>query len=253
MLTMKQASNQSLTVKDAAISYAGYRFPPEIISYAVWLYYRFPLSLRMVEEMLAARGIEVTYETVRRWAVKFGQKAARRIRARASGYGDKWHLDEVVISISGKKHWLWRAVDQFGCVLDVLVQSRRDRYAAQRLMRKLLKKCGRAPRVLITDKLKSYAAANKDMGLRFEHRQHKGLNNRAENSHQPTRVREKVMRRFKSARHLQQFASVHDQVANLFQHCRYSANTAEKRKLRSQAFAAWEGVACASTFGLGTA
>ena len=199
---MKQASNQSLTVKDAAISYAGYRFPPEIISYAVWLYYRFPLSLRMVEEMLAARGIEVTYETVRRWAVKFGQKAARRIRARASGYGDKWHLDEVVISISGKKHGLWRAVDQFGCVLDVLVQSRRDRYAAQRLMRKSLKKCGRAPRVLITDKLKSYAAANKDMGLRFEHRQHKGLNNRAENSHQPTRVREKVMRRFKSARHL---------------------------------------------------
>lgn len=203
MLTMKRASNQSLTVKGAAISYAGYRFPPEIISYAVCLYYRFPLSLQMVEEMLAARGIEVTYETVRRWAVKFGQKAARRIRAQASGYGDKWHLDEVVISISGKKHWLWRAVDQFGCVLDVLVQRRRDRYAAQRLMRKLLKKCGRAPRVLITDKLKSYAAANKDMGLRFEHRQHKGLNNRAENSHQPTRVREKVMRRFKSARHLQ--------------------------------------------------
>ena len=113
-------------------------------------------------------------------------------------------------------------MDQFGIVLDVLVQSQRDRYAAQRLMRKLLRKCGRAPRVLITDKLKSYAAANKDMGLKFEHRQHKGLNNRAENSHQPTRVREKVMRRFKSARQLQQFVSVHDQVANLFQHCRYN-------------------------------
>jgi putative transposase len=135
MLTMKQASNQSLTVKDAAISYAGYRFPPEIISCAAQLYSRFPLSLRMVEEMLAARGIEVTYETGRRWAVKFGQKAARRIRAKASGYGDMRHLDEVVISISGKRHWLWRAMDQFGCVLDVLVQSRRDWYAAQRLLR----------------------------------------------------------------------------------------------------------------------
>ena len=184
------------TDKNAAISYAGYRFPPELISYAVWLYFRFPLSFRMVEEMLAARDIDVTYETIRRWALKFGKKAARRIRARRSTFGDKWHLDEVVITINGKKHWLWRAVDQFGIVLDVLVQSRRDRHAAQRLMRKLLRKCGDTPRVLITDKLKSYAAANKDIGLRFEHRQHKGLNNRAENSHQPTRVREKVMRRF---------------------------------------------------------
>ena len=136
----------------------------------------------------------------------------------------------MVITINGKKHWLWRAVDQFGIVLDVLAQSRRDRHAAQRLMRKLLKKCGLTPRVLITDKLKSYAAANKDMGLRFEHRQHKGLNNRAENSHQPMRIREKVMRRFKSAHQLQKFVSVHDLVANLFQHCRYNANAAAKRK-----------------------
>lgn len=117
-------------------------------------------------------------------------------------------------------------------------------------MRKLLRKCGVTPRVLITDKLKSYAAANKDMGLKFEHRQHKGLNNRAENSHQPTRVREKVMRRFKSARQLQQFLSVHDQVANLFQHCRYNINATEKRTNRSQAFAAWDRVTCANTFGL---
>jgi len=246
---MKQKAKAHHTDINAAISYAGYRFPPELISYAVWLYFRFPLSLRMVEEMLAARGIEVTYETVRRWALKFGQQAARRIRARPAAFGDKWHLDEVVITINGKKHWLWRAVDQFGCVLDVLVQSRRDRHAAQRLMRKLLRKCATSPRVLITDKLKSYAAAMKDMGLRFEHRQHKGLNNRAENSHQPTRVREKVMRRFKSARQLQQFLSVHDQVANLFQHCRYNVNAAEKRTKRSQAFAAWQGVTCANAFG----
>ena len=127
----------------------------------------------------------------------------QNLRSTALAKGDKWHLDEVVVNINGKKHWLWRAVDQHGAVLDVLVQSRRDRHAAGRLMRKLLKKHGRSPRVLIADKLKSYAAANRDLGLNVEHRQHKGLNNRAENSHQPTRVREKVMRRFKSARHLQ--------------------------------------------------
>jgi putative transposase len=154
-----------------AISYAGYRFPPDVISYAVWLYYRFPLSLRMVEELLAARGIELTYETVRRWSVRFGLDIARRIRSTALGRGDKWHLDEVVVAINGKKHWLWRAVDQNGAVLDVLVQSRRDRHAARRLMRKLLRKHGRAPRVLITDQLRSYAAANRDLGLNVEHRQ----------------------------------------------------------------------------------
>jgi len=133
-------------------------------------------------------------------------------------------------------------VDQHGAVLDVLVQSRRDKHAAKRLMRKLLKKHGRAPRVLITDKLKIYAAANRDLGRNVKHRQHKGLNNRPENSHQPTRVREKVMRGFKSARHLQRFTSVRDQVANLFMHCRYNTNAQEKRSARTQAFEAWEGV-----------
>jgi putative transposase len=151
-------------------------------------------------------------------------------------------FDEVAVAINGKKHWLWRAVDQHGAVLDVLVQSRRDKHAAKRLMRKLLRKHGPAPRVLITDKLKSYAAANRDLGLNVEHRKHKGLNNRAENSHQPTRVREKVMRRFKSARHLQRFTSVHDQVANLFMHCRYNTNAQGKRSARTQAFEAWEDV-----------
>ena len=253
MKAMKQTAKPQNTDKNSTISYDGYRFPPELISYAVWLYFRFPLSLRMVEEMMSARGIEVTYETVRRWALKFGQKAARRIRARRSTFGDKWHLDEVIISINGKKHWLWRGVDQFGIVLDVLVQSRRDRHAAQRLMRKLLRKCGGPLRVLITDKLKSYAAANKDMGLRFEHRRHKGLNNRAENSHQPTRVRERVMRCFKSSRQLQRFVSVHDQVANLFHRCRYNVSATEKRTNRSQALTAWEGVTCANTFGIQTA
>ena len=238
------------TAADKPISYAGYRFPPEVISYAVWLYFRFPLSLRMVEEMLAARDIEVTYETVRRWALKFGTAIARCIRSNAPACGDKWHLDEVVVTINGHKHWLWRAVDQHGATLDVLVQSRPDRHAARRLMRKLMNKHGRVPRVLVTDKLRSYAAANRDLGLDLDHRQHKGLNNRAENSHQPTRVREKVMRRFKSARHLQRFASTHDQVANLFMHSRYNRDAAAKRAARSQAFAAWGGASGARTFGV---
>ena len=239
---MKRSALQHIAPANDAISYAGYRFPPDVISYAVWQHYRFPLSLRMVEELLAARGIELAYETVRRWSVKFGLGIARRIRSTSLARGDKWHLDEVVVTINGRKHWLWRAVDQHGAVLDVLVQSRRDRHAAKRLMRKLLRKHGRAPRVLITDRLRSYAAANRDLGLNVEHRQHKGLNNRAENSHQPTRVREKVMRRFKSARHLQRFTSVHDQVADLFLYCRYNTNAQKKRLARTLAFEAWEAV-----------
>src|SRR5919205_658874 len=165
--------------------YAGYRFPAEVISQAVWLYFRFPLSLRMVEEMLAARGIVVSHETVRQWALKFGQEFANQIRRRLPRAGDKWHLDEVVVKISGVKHWLWRAVDQDGMVLDILVQRRRDKRAAKRLLRKLLKRQARPPRVMVTDKLASYAAAKREPMPGPEHRQHRGLNNRAENSHQP--------------------------------------------------------------------
>src|SRR5215210_1807580 len=189
--------------------YAGYRFLGEVISPAVWLYFRFPLSLRMVEEMLAARGIIVSHESVRQWALKFGQAFANQIRRRLPRPGDKWHLDEVVLKIAGKKHYLWRAVDQHGVVLDVLVQSRRDKKAAKRLLRKLLKRQCRAPRVMITDKLGSYGAAKKEIMPGVEHRQHKGLNNRAENSHQPTRRRERQMKRFKSARQAQRFLSAH--------------------------------------------
>src|SRR4051812_5559429 len=167
--------------------YTRHRFPAEVISHAVWLYFRFPLSLRMVEEMLAARGILASHETVRQWARKFGQSFANQIRRRLPAPGDKWHLDEVVISIAGQKHWLWRAVDQHGVVLDILVQSRRNAKAAKRLLRKLLKKQGTAPRVMITDKLASYGAAKREIMPGVEHRQHRGLNNRAENSHQPTR------------------------------------------------------------------
>src|SRR5436305_11448033 len=167
----------------ARARYAGYRFPAEIISHAVWLYFRFPLGLRMVEEMLAARGIIVSHESVRQWALKFGQAFANQICCRLPRPSDKWHLDEVVLKIAGKKHWLWRAVDQDGIVLDVLVQSRRDKWAAKRFLRKLLKRQCRAPRIIITDKLASYGAAKKEITPDVEHRQHMGLNNRAENWH----------------------------------------------------------------------
>src|SRR5687768_6843956 len=220
-------------------SYAGYRFPPEVISHAIWLYFRFPLSLRMVEEMLAARGILVSHETVRQWGLKFGQAFANQIRRRLPGAGDKWHLDEVVITIAGERHWLWRAVDQHGRVLDVLVQSRRDKRAAKRLLRKLLKKQGRPPRVLITDKLASYPAAKKELMPGVEHRRHKGLNNRAENSHQPTRRRERQMKRFKSAGQAQRFLSAHDQINDLFYLRRDHHTATEYRSVRAQAFVIW--------------
>jgi putative transposase len=220
-------------------SYAGHRFPPEVIGHAVWLYFRFPLGLRMVEELLAARGIIVSHETVRQWALKFGQGFANEIRRRLPRAGDKWHLDEVQINIAGKKHWLWRAVDRDGLVLDVLVQSRRDKKAAKRLLRKLLKRQGRAPRVMVTDKLASYPAAKRELMPGVEHRRHKGLNNRAENSHQPTRRRERQMKRFKSPRQAQRFLSAHDQINNLFHLYRDHLPATEYRAARAQAFAIW--------------
>src|SRR3954453_23860813 len=166
------------------------------------------------------------------------QPPLRSVTTSADRY-DKWHLDEVVITIAGQKHWLWQAVDQEGFVLDVLVQSRRDKKAAKRLLRKLLKKQGRPPRVLITDKLRSYGAAKREVMPGVEHRQHKGLNNRAENSHQPTRRRERIMKRFKSPRQVQRFLSVHDQIANVFAR-RPSQDTAIKfHAARDQAFAIW--------------
>jgi putative transposase len=183
----------------------------------------------------------VSHETVRQWALKFGQDFANQIRRHLPAPGDKWHLDEVVISIGGQKHWLWRAVDQHGAVLDILVQSRRNAKAAKRLLRKLLKKHGVARRVLITDKLASYGAAKREILPGVEHRQHRGLNNRAENSHQPTRRRERIMKRFKSAGQAQRFLPVHDEVANLF---RRPANTnaADHRHGRARAFQVWADV-----------
>src|SRR6267378_4295639 len=223
--------------------YAGYRFPAEIIGHAVWLYFRFPLGLRMVEELLAARGIIVSHKTVRPWAGKFGRQFANQIRRRLPRVGDKWHLDEVVLKIAGVKHWLWRAVDQTGIVLEVLVQRRRDKRAAKRLLRKLLKKQMRPPRVMITDNLASYGAAKREVMPGIEHRQHKGLNNRAENSHQPTHRRERQMKQFKSARHAQRFLSTHSRIHNHFQLCRHHLSANQYRVARDTAFRTWRDVA----------
>ncbi len=178
------------------VSYVRHRFLPEIIAHAVWLYYRFPLSLRMVEEMLLERGIVVSYETIRRWALKFGPDYARRFRRKPARSDDIWHLDEVVITIAGKTHWLWRAVDQDGYVLDEIVQTRRNTKAAKRLLTRLLQKQGIRPKRIITDKLGSYGAARKQVMPGVEHRSHKGLNNRAENSHVPLRKRERIPQHF---------------------------------------------------------
>ena len=178
---------------------------------------------------------------------KFDRQYARNIRRRSAGQFDgKWHLDEVVITMRGVKHWLWRAVDRDGFVLDVLVQSRRNTTAAKLLMRKLLKRQGSA-RVMITDKLRSYGAAKREIMPDVEHRSHKGLNNRAENSHQPTRRRERIMKRFKSPRQLQRFVSIHDPIANLFHLPRHEMPSASFREMRSLAMQIWSEVAEVST------
>jgi putative transposase len=198
------------------VSYKRHRFPSEIIAHAVWLYFRFPLSLRLVEEMLLERGIVVSYKTIRRWGRKFGPEVARRLRRKQPNPDDVWHLDEVVISIAGRKHWLWRAVDQDGYVLDEIVQNQRDTKAARRLLIRLMKKQGIAPKRIITDKMPSYAAARRQVLPRVEHRSHKGLNNRAENSHLPLRTRERMMQGFRSVGGLQRFTSVFSAGGNLF-------------------------------------
>ena len=196
--------------------YHGQRYPPAIISHAVWLYYKFGLSLREVEDLLAERGIVVSYETIRRWCTKFGPDYARRLRQRQGRLGDTWFLDEVFVTINGQRQYLWRAVDQDGDVIDILVQSRRNRRAAERFFLKLLKGQGKVPFRLVTDKLKSYSAALRTIMPSVNHDTERYANNRAEVSHQPTRQRERPMRRFKSPRQAQLFLSVHGVVLNLF-------------------------------------
>ena len=227
-------------------SYRGYRFPPEIISHAVWLYHRFSLSFRDVEDLLAERGITVTYETIRQWCLTFGIDYARRLRSRRGRQGDTWHLDELFIRIQGRQQYLWRAVDEDGDEIDIVVQPRRNRRAAIRFFRKLLKTQGGAPRRLITDKLPSYGAACRTVMPSVVHRTDQYANNRAEVSHERTRQRERQMRGFKSVGHLQRFASVHGVVQNLFRVGRHLLRAAHHRVLRTRAFAEWNAVTCAS-------
>lgn len=223
-------------------AYKGHRFPHEIISHAVWLYYRFSLSYRDVEELLAQRGIIVTYETIRQWVLKFGQPYANQLRRRRARPGDKWHMDEVFLTINGKTHYLWRAVDQHGNVLDILVQSRRNKRAAKKFFRKVLKGCQYVPRVLITDKLGSYEAAHKEVMPRVEHRHHKRLNNRAENSHQPTRQRERTMRCFKSPGHAQRFLAAFGPIREHFCPRRHRLRAEEYRGERTRRVHVWNEV-----------
>ena len=225
-------------------SYRGYRFPADIISHAVWLYYRFGLSFRDVEDLLAQRGITVTYEAIRQWCRKFGLDYARRLRRRRGRQGDTWHLDELFVRIQGRQQFLWRAVDEDGDVLDILVQSRRNRQAAKRFFRKLLNRQGREPRRLITDKLRSYSAARRAVMPSVVHITDPYANNRAEGSHQPTRQRERQMRRFKSAAHAQRFLSVHGPVQNLFRVGRHLLRAVHHRLLRTRAFGVWREVTC---------
>jgi putative transposase len=228
------------------ISYSGYRFPPEIIQRAIWLYLRFTLSFRDVEDLLAERGIAVSYETVRRWVNHFGPMIAADLRKRRPRPGTIWHLDEVYLKIAGRMVYLWRAVDSEGEVLDVLVQSKRNKHAALKLMRKLLKKYGFVPHQMITDDLRSYGAATHDLGIDSRHERGRWKNNRAENSHQPTRRRERKMQRFKSAGAAQKLLSTHATVYNTFNVQRHLASARTHRTFRAAAMSTWREVVAAA-------
>jgi putative transposase len=228
------------------ISYDGYRFPSEIIQQAIWLYFRFTLSFRDVEDLLAERGIAVSYETVRRWVNHFGPMIAADLRKRRPKPYTTWHLDEVYLKIAGRMVYLWRAVDAEGEVLDVLVQSKRNKHAALKLMRKLLKKYGFVPDRLITDDLRSYGAAAHDLGIESRHERGRWKNNRAENSHQPTRRRERKMQRFKSVRSAQKFLSTHAAVHNTFNVQRHLTSARTHRTLRFAAMNTWRAAVAAA-------
>ena len=228
------------------ISYSGYRFPPEIIHQAIWLYLRFTLSFRDVEDLLAERGIAISYETVRRWVNHFGPIIAAELRERRPRPHSIWPLDEVYLKIDGRMVYLWRAVDAEGEVLDVLVQSKRNKHAAFKLMRKLLRKYAVVPDRLVTDDLRSYCAATLDLGIHHLHDRGRWKNNRAENSHQPTRRRERKMQRFKSAGSAQKFLSTHAAAYNTFNVQRHLTSAKSHRVLRAAAMTTWrEAVAAA--------
>ena len=223
-------------------SYHGYRFPSEIISHTVWLYHRFCLSLRDVEDLLAERGIEVSYESIRNWCARFGPKYAHRIKKWRGQLGDTWYLDEVFTKINGEQVYLWRAVDQDADTLDVLIQKERGKCAAKRFFCKLLKGQGSSPRKIVTDKLKSYSAAHRELLVAVPHCTDCHANNRAEVSHEPTRQQERSMRGFKSLGQAQRFLAVHAEVGNLFRVGRHLLKACHHRELRARSFAKWKEV-----------
>jgi len=226
-------------MKRSITLYKGHRFPPEIIQYAVWLYHRFSLSHRDIEDLLAERGITVTYESIRLWCIKFGLQYVRRLKKKHQGYGDTFFIDEVFVKIDGKQHYLWRAVDQDGEIVDVFLQRRRDGKAAKRFFKRLLKAHRMEPRKIVTDKLRSYGVAHRELIPDTIHDTSQYANNRAELSHQPTRVRERGMRRFKSTQQAQRFLTVHAAVHNLFNLGRHLVSAKNYRFFRLRAFASW--------------
>jgi len=222
--------------------YKRYRFPAEIIQYAVWLYHRFNLSHRDIEDLLSERGITVSYESIRLWCNKFGPQYTKRLKCRHQGFGDTFYIDEVFVKIDGKLQYLWRAVDQDGEVVNVFLQARREGEAAKRFFKRLLKNHDGEPRKIVTDKLRSYGVAHRELIPETLHDTAQYANNRAELSHQPTRVRERGMRRFKSTRQAQRFLSVHAAVYNLFNLSRHLVSASHYRDLRQGAFVSWDSV-----------
>ena len=220
-------------------TYKRHRFPPDIISYAVWLYYRFNLSHRDIEDPLAERGITVSRESIRLWCIKFGAIYARRLKRKHRGYGDTFHIDKVFVRIIGKQHYLWRAVDQDGEIVDVYLQARRDSAAAKRFFRRLLRNHGGEPRNVVTDKLRSYPVAQGEVMPEATRIADQYANNRAEQSHEATRVRERSMRRFKSVKQAQRFVTAHAAVSNLFNLGRHLVGAEHYRNFRMSAFGAW--------------
>jgi putative transposase len=238
-------SGQADEMTPATISYPGYRFPAEIIRHAVWLYHLFSLSLRDVELILAERGIVVSYESIRCWCRRFGADFASKLRRRRPKPGDVWHLDEVYLRINGELRYLWRAVDQHGVVLDILVQDRRNATAAKRFFKRLLAVLRYKPRKIVTDGLRSYGVAHREVLPDVRHRTSRHLNNRAENSHRPTRRRERQMQRFKSPAQAQRFLSSHAMIYGHFRPRRHLMTAAQYRRARTRAFQIWEQETCA--------
>ena len=220
--------------------YKRHRFPSEIIQYAVWIYFKFNLSHWDIEDLLAKRGIQVSYEAIRLWCNKFGPKYAAKLRRKHQGFGDTFFLDEVFIKINGVQYYLWRAVDQDGGVVDIYLQKRRDGNATKRFFKRLLKKNKGEARKIVADKMRSYGVAHRELIPDSIHDTNQYANNRSELSHQPTRVRERGMRKFKSVEQAQRFLNTHAALYNLFNLGRHLVSAKNYRYFRHRAFTSWD-------------